>query len=82
MPKKKVFRKKIIKTNAPKRCYFCVDEKEPNFADVAVLNRFVTERAKIIPSVRSGLCTKHQRRVGISIKHARHLALLPFVAKI
>lgn len=72
----------MIKTNVPKRCYFCVDKKEPVFSDVAVLNRFVTERAKIIPSVRSGLCTKHQRRIGISIKHARHLALLPFVVKI
>lgn len=81
MAKKRIIRK-TQKTNAPKKCFFCAEKKEPTFLDVATLNRFITERAKIISRARSGLCTKHQKRLTISIKHARHLALLPFVVKV
>ena len=81
MAKKKIIRK-VQKTNAPKSCFFCKEKKEPQFQDVATLGRFTTDRAKIIPMSRSGLCSKHQRRITLAIKHARHLALLPFVAKI
>jgi len=82
MAKKKKFKRRIQKTNAPKKCYFCTEKKEPTFKDTAVLQRFLTERAKIIPRSRSGLCTKHQKQLGLSIKHARHLALLPFIVKV
>lgn len=64
-----------------KKCQFCKDKTEPLFKDVAVLKRYLTERGKILPRVRSGACAKHQRRVAQSIKHARHLALLPFVSR-
>lgn len=80
--KKKKFIKKNLKTNAPKKCFFCSEKKEPDFADTAILSRFVTERAKIIGKERSGLCAKHQKRLTVSVKRARHLALLPFVAAI
>lgn len=79
MAKKKKFIKKNLKINTPKSCFFCKEKKEPEFNDTAVLSRFITDRAKIIARSRSGLCAKHQKRVTISIKHARHLALLPFV---
>lgn len=39
---------------------------------------FVNDRAKIAGRDRSGLCTKHQRKVAEEVKRARHLALLPF----
>ncbi len=81
MAKKRAIRK-TQKTSAPKKCYFCAEKTEPVFSDVATLNRFLTERAKIIPRSRSGLCTKHQKRVTLAIKRARHLALLPFVVKV
>jgi small subunit ribosomal protein S18 len=81
MAKKKIIRK-VQKINAPKKCYFCSEKKEPVFSDVATLGRFTTDRAKIVPRSRNGLCAKHQRRLTLSIKHARHLALLPFVVKI
>ncbi len=64
-----------------KKCQFCKDKTEPSYKDVAVLRRYLSERGKILPRVRSGACAKHQRRVGQSIKHARHLALLPFVSR-
>ncbi|MGA2967716.1 MAG: 30S ribosomal protein S18 [Candidatus Levyibacteriota bacterium] len=79
--KKKIIRKRIAK-NTPKECYFCVEKKEPEFQETAVLNKFITDRAKIISGVRSGLCSKHQKRVTRAIKRARHLALLPFVVKV
>jgi small subunit ribosomal protein S18 len=81
MAKKKIIRKQQ-KTNAPKKCFFCSEKKEPDFSDIATLNRFLTERAKIIPKTRSGLCTKHQKRLTLAIKRARHLALLPFVVSV
>lgn len=80
--KKKKFIRKNIKTNVPKTCFFCKEKKEPEFSDTAVLSRFTTERAKIVGRVRNGLCAKHQKRLTISIKHARHLALLPFVGSL
>lgn len=67
---------------APKVCYFCKDKKEVNFKDVEVLRRFTTDRGKIIGRIRSGSCAMHHRRLTIAIKHARHLALLPFVVQI
>ena len=70
MAKKKRIIKKNLKNNAPKKCYFCTEKKEPTFEDVAVLNRFITDRAKIVPRLRSGLCAKHQKRITLSIKRA------------
>ena len=64
-----------------KKCYFCEEKKEPGYLDTEVLNRFLTERGKIVGRVRSGVCAKHQRRLSLAVKHARHLALLPFVVK-
>ncbi len=79
--RKKKFLKRLQKTNAPKECYFCTEKKDPDFLDSQTLNRFVTERGKIITRVRSGLCTKHQKKLTVSVKHARHLAILPFVIR-
>ncbi len=67
------------KITVPKNCFYCKEEKTPWYSDVASLQKFVTERGKIIGKTRSGLCAKHQRRLTSAIKHARHLALLPFV---
>lgn len=72
-PKKKI--------SVPKNCYICTEKKEPAFTDIEVLNRFLTERGKIIGRMRSGICAKHQRHLTLAIKYARHLALLPFVAQ-
>jgi len=69
------------KITVPKECYFCAQKKEPSYAEVADLQKFVTDRGKIVVRTRSGLCAKHQRRVTVAIKHARHLALMPFVAR-
>lgn len=64
----------------PKNCFFCKEKTEPVFKEVANLSRFLSERGRIVGRDRSGMCAKHQRRLTIEIKRARHLALLPFVA--
>lgn len=74
-------RRPYQKQQVPKNCYFCKEQKEPNYKDLEVLRRFLTDRGKILPRTRSGICAKHQRRLTLVIKHARHLALLPFVGQ-
>ncbi|MBI2911757.1 MAG: 30S ribosomal protein S18 [Chloroflexi bacterium] len=64
-----------------KVCAFCVDKvKVIDYKDVGRLRRYITERGRIDPRRRTGTCAKHQRRLGMAIKRARHLALLPFTA--
>lgn len=67
----------------PKKvCFFCQSKTNPSYTDMNTLRRFVTDRAKIVPKLRSGLCSKHQRAVTRHIKYARHLALFPFTPKV
>ena len=72
-PAKKFFLRK-------KKCMFCVDKStEIDYKDISKLNRFLTERGKMVPRRVSGTCARHQRRLAASIKRARFIALLPFV---
>lgn len=41
----------------------------------------MTERGKILPLTKTGVCRKHQRTMTREVKRARHLALLPFVVR-
>jgi small subunit ribosomal protein S18 len=77
---KKGKRKSAIRKLRPVavNCPFCKEKKSPDYKNPEVLASFLTDRAKILPKTRTGLCTKHQRRIAIEIKRARHLALLPF----
>ncbi len=76
----------MMKAVAAKReyayCPFCKKGKEPDYKDYKNLAKFLSDRARIIPSARTGVCAKHQRRLGREIKRARYLGLLPFVEKI
>jgi len=64
-----------------KVCSFCVDrDKRINYKEVDTLRRFVDDHGKILPRRKTGTCARHQRRLALAIKQARHLALLPFAA--
>lgn len=76
--KRRIPKRKVL---VPKNCYFCKEEKVPNYLAVSDLQKFVTDRGKIISRTRNGLCAKHQRRLTAAVKYARHLALLPFVGR-
>ena len=65
-----------------KVCAFCVDHvREIDYKDVAKLRRYLSDRGKIEPRRKTGTCAKHQRRLTIALKRARHLALLPYTAE-
>jgi small subunit ribosomal protein S18 len=49
-----------------------------DYKDGGRLRRFVSDRGKIEPRRKTGTCARHQRRLTIAIKRARHLALLPY----
>jgi len=53
---------------------------EMNFTykDPKTLRRYMTDQGYILPRAKSGLTQKQQKRLARAIKHARHLALLPF----
>ncbi len=63
-------------------CLFCQSKSVPSYTDIVTLRHYLTERAKIVPKLRSNLCSKHQRVVTKQIKYSRHLALLPFTPKV
>ncbi|MEA3423940.1 MAG: 30S ribosomal protein S18 [Bacillota bacterium] len=63
-----------------KVCRFCEDKSQTiDYKDVKKLQRFITERGKILPRRVSGTCAKHQRALTVAIKRARIMALIPFV---
>lgn len=73
----------VVSARKTKRvCQFCANKKEPSFTDSATLRKYMSDRFRIVPRSKSGVCSKHQRRVTTEIKRARHLSLLPFVAQI
>ncbi|MBT7076301.1 MAG: 30S ribosomal protein S18 [Pelagibacterales bacterium] len=51
-----------------------------DFRDTKTLNKFVSERGKIIPARISAVSAPKQRRLAQAIKRARILALMPYVA--
>ena len=68
------FRKKI--------CRFCAEKVTAiDYKDLARLQKFITERGKMIPARISGTCATHQRALARAIKQARFVALLPYVTE-
>jgi small subunit ribosomal protein S18 len=49
-----------------------------DYKDVKLLQRYVSERGKIVPSRITAVSAKKQRELSRAIKRARFLALLPY----
>ena len=49
-----------------------------NYKNIKLIEQFVSERGKILPSRITGVSAKKQRALKVAIKRARVLALLPF----
>jgi len=65
-----------------KVCRFCAEKvQEIDYKDVKLLQRFLNSYGKIESRKRTGSCQKHQRALAVSLKRARHIAILPFVVK-
>src|SRR5216683_2012016 len=70
--KRQYFRKKKV-------CKFCVEKMDfIDYKRADILSQFVQERGKILPRRMTGVCARHQRWLGVAIKRARNIALLPF----
>ena len=52
-----------------------------DYKDVKLLQRFISERGKIVPSRITAVSNKKQRILANAIKRARFMALLPYVVK-
>ena len=52
-----------------------------DYKDVKLLQRFVSERGKIVPSRITAVSAGKQRLLAVAIKRARFMALLPYVVK-
>ena len=52
-----------------------------DYKDVKLLQRYVSERGKIVPSRITAVSAKKQRELAQAIKRARFLGLLPYVIR-
>ena len=72
--KRQYFRKKKV-------CRFCADRVDfIDYKKADVLQSFVQDRGKILPRRMTGTCSQHQRWLGVAIRRARNIALLPFAS--
>ena len=55
------------------------DAPKIDYKDVKLLQRFISERGKIVPRRITAVSSKKQRELSRAIKRARNVALLPFV---
>ncbi len=52
-----------------------------DYKDIRLLQGFMSERGKIVPSRITAVSAKKQRELGQAIKRARSIGLLPFIVK-
>ena len=66
------FRKKRKKI-----CHMCAG-KTVDYKDVNIISKYVNDNGKILPRRATGACAKHQRDITLTVKRARHIAVLPY----
>lgn len=63
-----------------KSCRFCEDGTvQVDYKDHRTLERYISDRGKILPRRATGTCARAQRQLATAIKRARYLALLPYI---
>jgi small subunit ribosomal protein S18 len=71
-------KKRLIKTS---KCRFCrMGAELVDYKDTQSLLKLTTNQGKIFSRKRSGNCARHQHSVKHSVKRARFMALLPYIA--
>ena len=53
-----------------------------DYKDIKLLNRFISEKGKIIPSRITNVSSKKQKLLALAIKRARFLSLMSYTGKI
>ena len=75
MPKRPFFRRRKV-------CPFSGDNSPKiDYRDVKLLQRFMSERGKIVPSRITAVSASKQRELARAIKRARYMALLPYTLR-
>ena len=70
-PKFKRMRKKV--------CALCSDKNLVlDYKNPEQLRKFINEKGKILPRRATGACAKHQRYITLTVKRARHIAIIPY----
>jgi small subunit ribosomal protein S18 len=65
-----------------KSCPFSAKDAPPiDYKDVRLLQGFMSERGKIVPSRITAVSGKKQRELSTAIKRARQIGLLPYIVK-
>jgi small subunit ribosomal protein S18 len=74
-PKRQFFKKK--------RCcpFSTPGAPKVDYKDLRLLQKFVSDSGKILPSRITSVSTKYQRHLTVAVKRARFLALLPFQSR-
>jgi len=52
-----------------------------DYKDVKLLQRYISEKGKIVPARITAVSAKKQRELAVAIKRARYLALLPYAVQ-
>ena len=61
------------------RKYTRITVENIDYKDLATLRRFISDRGKVRSRRVTGLSRRHQQQLGLAIRRARELALLPYV---
>ena len=62
-----------------KVCVLCADKNfNLDYKNADQLKKFINDKGKILPRRATGACAKHQRDITLSVKRARHVAILPY----
>ena len=65
-----------------KQDYFSSNNiKHIDYKDIEVLKRFLSPTARMLARRRTDVTSKNQRKLSQSIKRARFMGLLPYIAK-
>ena len=63
-----------------KFCRFCREKGvDFDYKEIKRLEKFLSDRGKILSRRVTGNCARHQRKIAVLIRRARFLALLPYV---
>jgi small subunit ribosomal protein S18 len=63
------------------RKYTRITVENIDYKDLATLRRFISDRGKVRSRRVTGLSRRHQQQLGLAIRRARELALLPYVGE-
>lgn len=64
------------------QCYFTKNKIEfIDYKDTEMLKQFMNSFGRMKTRRYTGVCGKHQRQLADAIKHARFMALVPYIVK-